>query len=164
MAVTSDIVESWRRPRRVIRRLVRARPGEPFAFSLLVAFLVLAFVAQWPVAARATVLQPEVPLAQRLLAAGMALLASIPFWYALAAMSRLAARLLGGRGSYGSARLALFMALLAVSPLMLFQGLASGFLGSGPSVAATGVAVFAGFAYLWGAMLVEAETGAAEGT
>ena len=35
MALTSDIVESWRRPAVVVRRLRRAGKSEPFAFTFL---------------------------------------------------------------------------------------------------------------------------------
>ena len=158
MSVVSDIVKSWRSPRAVVARHLHNRATEPFAFSLLVAFLGLAFIAQWPAMSRAAYLQPEVPLSQRLLAAGLALLASIPFWYALAAVSRLVAGKFGGKGSYLGARLALFTALLSVAPLMLLQGVISGFAGPGPIATGAGVVVLCGFAYLWLNMLILAES------
>ena len=52
MAVTSDIVESWRRPRVVLRRHLARGKSEAFAFSLLFVFLLMAFIAQYPGAAR----------------------------------------------------------------------------------------------------------------
>ena len=52
MSVTTDIVQSWTRPRAVIRRHLARGQSEPFAFSLLVTFLVLAFVSLWPVLSR----------------------------------------------------------------------------------------------------------------
>ena len=48
MAVTTDILSSWRNPRQGIRRHLARGVSEPFAFSLLLVFLVLAFVGQWP--------------------------------------------------------------------------------------------------------------------
>ncbi|GAB1363497.1 hypothetical protein MASR1M32_27330 [Rhodobacter sp.] len=99
MAVTTDILSAWRSPRLSIRRHLSRGVSEPFAFSLLVVFLILAFVGQWPVAAREAFLAEEPSALPRMLARGLALLATIPFWYALAALSRLAARVLGGQGT-----------------------------------------------------------------
>jgi hypothetical protein len=158
MAVVSDIVNSWRSPRAVIAQHLERRATEPFAFSLLVAFLVLAFIAQWPSMSRGAYLQPDAPLTQRMLAAGLALLASIPFWYVLAAVSRVIAGRFGGKGGYLGARLALFTALLSVAPLMLVQGMISGFMGPGPIANGAGVIVLCGFVYLWLNMLIAAES------
>lgn len=158
MAVVSDIVQSWRSPRSVIARHLQRRPTEGFAFSLLVAFLLLAFVAQWPAMSRAAYLAPEAGLTQRMVAAGLALLASIPLWYGLAGLSHLVAHRLGGKGSYLGARLALFWALLSVAPLMLLQGMLSGFAGPGLLATAAGFVVLGGFLYLWLNMLIAAES------
>ena len=159
MSVTTDIVQAWRRPKAVMQRHLQRPKSEPFAFSLLVAFLLLAFVSLWPVLSRQTVLQPEVPMVQRLVASGLALLALIPFFYLLAALSRWIAKAMGGQGSYYTARLALFSALLAVTPGMLLQGLAAGMIG--PGLQANLVAALVGLAFLWIwiSMLREAERG-----
>ncbi len=141
----------------MLRHLLH-RKTEPFAFSLLVAFLVLAFVAQWPNMSRAAFLHPDVPLAQRMLAAGLALLASVPFWYGLAAVSRGVARQFGGTGSYLGARLALFGALLSVAPLMLLHGILNGLAGPGMIANAGGILVLCAFVYLWLNMLIAAES------
>jgi hypothetical protein len=159
MAVTTDIVESWRRPRVVIRRHLSRGVSEPFAFSLLVVFLLMAFVAQWPVASRAAVLQPEVPVAQRLVAGGLAILATIPLWYGLAALSRVVARALGGVGNWYGARMALFWSLVAVSPVMLLQGMVQGMIGPGPALTSVRVLVIGGFLYLWLNALIEEARG-----
>lgn len=158
MAVVSDIVKSWRSPRAVLAQHLQNRATEPFAFSLLIAFLLLAFIAQWPSMSRDAYLQPDAPLTQRMLAAGLALLASIPLWYGLAALSRLVARAFGGKGGYLGARLALFTALLSAAPLMLMQGIIRGFNGPGALATGAGAMVLAGFLYLWVNMLIAAET------
>lgn len=157
MSVTRDIAESWIRPRAVIRRHLARGRSEPWVFSLLVAFLVLAFIAQWPRLARLAVLNPDQPLAAQQLATALGLLAMIPAFYALAALSHLAARGLGGQGGWYGARLALFWALLAASPAVLLWGLVAGFLGPGGQVQAMSVALGLGFLWLWGAMLIEME-------
>lgn len=158
MAVVSDIVQSWRSPRTVIGRHLQRHPTEGFAFSLLVAFLLLAFVAQWPAMSRAAYLHPEAGLTQRMVAAGLALLASIPLWYGLAGASHLVSQRLGGKGGYRGARLALFWALLSVAPLMLLQGMLIGFVGPGVLATWAGIFVLGGFFYLWLNMLIAAES------
>ena len=157
MAVSTDIVQSWRRPRGVMRRHLDRPRSEPWAFSLLVAFLLIVFIAQAPYLSRLSFYQPEVPMTQRMVAAGLALMASIPAWYLLAALGHLVARAFGGRGGWYGARLALFWALLAVSPLMLFQGLLAGLAGPSPGLTAVGIVTAAGFLWLWAMNLVEAE-------
>ncbi len=157
MAVTSDILESWHHPGRVMRRHLARPASEPWIFSLLVAFLVLVFVAQAPYLSRLSFYQPEVPMTQRMVAAGLALLASVPVWYGLAALAHLSARLVGGRGGWYGARLALFWALLSVAPLMLFQGLLAGFAGPSPGLTAVGIVIGVAFLTLWALNLREAE-------
>lgn len=157
MAVTSDIVESWRAPRRVVRRHLSRGRSEPFAFSLLVVFLIVAFIAQWPRAARVAHQSPDTPLEPQLLALGLALLATIPLWYGLAGLSRLVSRVFGGQGSFYSARIALFWALVAVSPAMLLQGLVAGMIGPGPALTAVGLLALAAFLWFWISGLIETE-------
>lgn len=157
MAVTTDILQSWRSPRVVLRRHLQRGISEPFAFSLLAAFLVLVFVSLWPFLSRQSTLQPEVPMLQRLVAAGLAVLASIPLWYGVAALSRLICKALGGQGSYYGARLSLFAALLAVTPAMLFQGLVAGMIGPGLQLDIVGWLVVLAFLWIWLSMLAEAE-------
>ena len=157
MALIADMVESWRNPRAVVRRHLLRDRSEPFAFSLLTMFLVLAFVGQWPALARQAALAPAAPLTQRLVAAGLAVLASVPFWYGLAALSHLITRhLFNNSGGFYGARLALFCALLAIAPLMLLHGLVIGFLGQGVQANLIGGLVALGFVYLWFSMLSEA--------
>ena len=159
MSVTTDIVQAWRQPKVVMRRHLQRPKSEPFAFSLLVAFLLLAFVSLWPFLSRQTALQPEVPMVQRLVASGLALLALVPFFYLLAAVSRWIAKAMGGQGSYFSARLALFSALLAVTPGMLLQGLVAGMIGPGLQANLVAVVVGLGFLWIWISMLREAGRG-----
>jgi hypothetical protein len=159
MSITTDIVEGWVRPKQVIRRHLARGVSEPFAFSLLVAFLVMAFIALWPLLSRQSLMQPEVPMVQRLVAAGLALLASIPVWYGVAALSHWIARALGGQGDHYRARLALFAALVAVSPAMLLQGLVAGMIGQGAQLLLVQLLVAAGFSWIWISMIFVAERG-----
>lgn len=163
MTVSSDLVATWRRPRDVLRRHLARGRSEPFAFSLLLVFLVLAFIGQWPVAAREAFLAGEPSALPRILARALAVLATIPLWYLLAALSRLAARAMGGQGSWYGARIALFWALAAVGPLMLLQGMVGGMIGPGPALSAVTLVVGVAFLWLWTTVLREAERGADRG-
>lgn len=158
MAVTTDIVATWRQPRAAIRRHLARGVSEPFAFTLLLVFLLLAFIGQWPQASREAVLAQESSVAPRLLARALAVLATIPIWYALAALSRLVARALGGNGSWYAARLALFWALATISPVLLLQGLVAGMVGPGAGLWLVNTVVGVGFLWLWLSMLREVET------
>lgn len=159
MTVTTDLVATWRRPREILRQHLARGKSEPFAFSLLLVFLVLAFVGQWPVAAREAHFAGEASALPRILPRAMAVLATIPVWYALAALSRLVARTLGGQGTWYGARIALFWALASVGPLMLLQGLVSGMIGPGPALTLVTVLIGAGFVWHWFTLLHEAERG-----
>jgi hypothetical protein len=159
MTVSTDLVATWRSPRAALRRHLARGVSEPFAFTLLLVFLVLAFVGQWPVAAREAFLANEPSAAPRILARAFAVLATIPLWYGLAALSRLVARALGGKGSWYAARIALFWALATVGPLMLLQGLVAGMVGPGPGLYAVTTLVGVAFLWLWLTMLHEAERG-----
>ena len=151
MALISDIGESWRRPRVVVQRLLARGTSEPFAFSFLLIFLALALLAISPGLARQA---DGTPLLPRLYATSLGLLATIPVWYLLAALGHLAARALGGKGSYYGGRLALFWSLVAISPAMLVQGL----VGVGLAANLLGLAVGAGFLVFWVLALMEVES------
>ena len=157
MSVTSDILESWRRPRAVVRRLLGQGRSEPFAFSLLLTGLILLYVSLAPFLAREAYFDPDSPLTQRMLAAALAMAALVPLWYLLAALGHLVARALGGKGSYYGGRIALFWALVATSPALLTSGLVRGVLGLGGASDVTGVVTLGIFLVFWTVMLQEAE-------
>lgn len=157
MALTSDILESWRRPRAVIRRLRGAGRSEPFVFTFLFVFLLLAFTSLAPYLSREATLHPEITLYQRLFGAALGLLALIPLFYLLAALGHLVAKLMGGQGGYYDGRLALFWALTCITPAMLILGLVRSFLGDGPATTGLGLATFLAFIILYSTMLREVE-------
>lgn len=159
MTVTTDLVATWRRPRAILRQHLARGRSEPFAFTLLLVFLILAFVGQWPAAAREAFVAQEPSATPRIFARALAVLATIPVWYGLAALSRLVARTFGGQGTWYGARIALFWALAAIGPLMLLQGLVSGMIGPGPALATVTLAVGVAFLWLWATLLHEAERG-----
>lgn len=158
MALVADIARSWRNPAAGVRSHLERPRSEAFLLTFLFTFLLLTFIGLWPQAAREAFLQPEVPLEQRLVAGALAICATIPFWYLLAALSQWAARALGGQGDHYRARLALFWALACTGPLMLLRGLVEGLIGPGTQANATGIAIAIAFLWLWQAMLRAVQT------
>jgi hypothetical protein len=158
--ITRDIARTYRAPRQVLREKLAAGPREERALATLLGACFLVFVSQWPALSRQAWLDPEVPLDARLGGALMGWLFIAPMAaYVMAAATHVAARLIGGRGSWFGARLALFWALLAASPLWLLNGLVAGFIGPGPALNLVGLAAVTAFLVFWGAGLWEAERG-----
>ncbi|MCV6595918.1 MAG: YIP1 family protein [Mangrovicoccus sp.] len=150
MSVTLDILETYRAPRRVLRRQLAGPEHEGRLLVYLMLACALIFVSQWPRLAREAHLDPSVPLDARLGGALLAWIMIAPLlFYALAGISHLLAWLFGGKGRGYGGRLALFWALLAVSPLWLLYGLASGMLGAGTQLTMIGFPLFAAFMLFW---------------
>lgn len=157
MAVVADIVRGWRDPAGLIS--AKAGQGEGATLAVAMGACALIFVAQWPKLAREAYFAPEIPLEARLGAALLGLVFVLPlFLYGVASLSCLAVRVFGWQVSGPDARVALFWALLCLTPLLFLHGLATGFLGQGPAVTLLGVITLAGFGYLWSRMLAGVRT------
>lgn len=157
MPVTSDIVATYRGPGRVVRRLLDLGEREDRALIFVMGFCVVAFVAQLPSLARRAHLEG---LELNMLMGG-ALLGTVfilpLFFYTLAFVSYGATRLFGGRGTAYGARLALFWALLASTPLVLLNGLVAGFIGPGLALTLVGLIWLVVFTWFWLAGLRQAQ-------
>lgn len=160
MSLTTDLRQSWTGHRTVVRRHLSRGKSEPFLFTFLFVFMILAFISLYPRAARIALENPETPLAPQMLALAFGLLATLPFWYGLAALSHLAARGLGAKGgSWYGARLALFWSLVAASPVILLQGLTVGIIGMGMQSFLLGILALTAFVVFWALALVEVYAG-----
>jgi len=144
-----------------MRRLLDMGQREDRALAILMGGCLLMFVSSLPRLAREVHLSGE-DLTMR---ASYEFVAWLLVWplmlYGLAALSHVVAKVFGGKGTFYTARLALFWSLLAATPLALLYGLTAGFVG--PSlqlnlVAALWCLAFFGF---WGWNLKVAEEGAA---
>lgn len=156
MSLIADITATYRGPRRVIRRIVAGGAREDRALAILMAGCLLVFVAQWPRLAREAHLAGS-ELSLQLGGTMMAWLFIMPlFFYLLALVSHWALRATGGQGTAYAARIALFWALLASGPLMLFWGLLAGFIGQGPGLHVVGAIWLAVFLWVWVSGLLEA--------
>lgn len=164
MAVSTDILRTWRGPRRVMRDLLAQGEREDRAVVYLMAACALLFIARWPRLVRAAEGIEPLPgqegadMTQLLTYAFFTTVMILPLMmYGVGAVGHLVGMVFGGKGSFFRARLALFWALLAASPLALFHGLVRGFIGPGDEAAIAG-SLWAGvFLWFWIAGLIEAE-------
>jgi len=162
MPVTTDIVATYRGPRRVVRRLLGAGQREDRLLAILMAFCGIVFVAQWPRLAREAHLTDQAlqPLLGGTL---MAWIFIAPLLlYLLAFLSHMLLRVLRGSGTAYAARLALFWALLAASPLILLHGLIAGFIGPGVELQLVGLVWMIIFLWFWISGLIETGWGTNE--
>ena len=164
MAVTADIMRSWRGPRAVMRDLLAQGKREDRALAYLIVFCLLVFVAQWPRLARTAAgfdLAPGAEPRDLMQMMSYELFAWITIWplafYGIAAVSHLVAKVFRGRGTFYTARLALFWSLLASVPVLLLYGLMAGFLGPVAGTHLVGAAWGVGFLWIWLQSLREAE-------
>ncbi|WP_298969597.1 YIP1 family protein [uncultured Roseobacter sp.] len=157
MAVTRNITATYRNPGKVLRGLLSLGPREDRALAYLMAGCVIVFIAQMPRLAREAHIEGT-ELNMLLGASLMAWVFIAPLMlYGLASLSHLVAKLFRGQGSHYGARLALFWALLAASPLMLLNGLVAGFIGPGLELQIVGLAWFLVFGWFWIGGLIAAE-------
>ncbi len=146
MAVSADILRSYRAPRAVLRDRLALDRREARALVYLMIACALIFVAQWPRLARDAHLSDEVPFEALMAGALFGWMFVAPlFFYAVGALLGWVLRFVRRGADPFAGRLALFWALLAVSPLVLAQGAVAALAGPGVLVLATGLAVIAAF-------------------
>lgn len=159
MPVTQNISATYKGPGKVMRRLLAMGEREDRVLAYLMAGCAVMFVAQWPRLARQSHLNGE-ELNMLLGASLMAWLFLAPLMlYCLAAASHMVAKLFRGTGTFYGARLALFWAMLAASPLVLLNGLVAGFMGPGIELQLVGFLWFAVFMWFWIGGLLASERG-----
>lgn len=149
MSLTLNVMRSYREPDRVVRGLAQGDLREPQVMFFALLACALIFVAQWPGLSRAATIDPSVTFEQRMGGAMFGIMFLLPLiLYGCAALLKLGLRLAGHPVPGILTRLALFWALLVVTPLMLLQGGLSAFLGSGPVSQGLGFVVLLVFLYI----------------
>jgi hypothetical protein len=149
MPVTTDIAASYRRPGKVMRDHLERGATEARALAFLMGSCLILFVAQWPGLARQAHLT-ETELTPQLAAALMATILILPLvLYTLAWITQLGSIAIRRPISGLAARLALFWALLASTPLVLLNGLVEGFIGEGLEQQIVGFLWFVIFLWFW---------------
>lgn len=155
MAVTTDIVRTWKSPRIVMRELLAHGQREDRAIAYVMAACFLIYMAQWPRLKRAEQfeLYGTDGASDFQMNAGIAFFAMIIVWplalYGIAAVTHLVARIFRAKGTHYTARLALFWALLATTPVPLLHGLTVGLIGAGPEANLVGAVWFIVFSWVW---------------
>ena len=160
MAVTSDIVATYRGPGKVMSGLLSQGRNEVrvLMFALMAGLLI--FVALSPYQARAAHIDPEGPLSVRQYWSAFFWIFVMPLLlYVFAAMVWAVTRVSGQRVSGYAVRLTLVWSLLASSPLLLLMGLALGFIGPGLQAQIVGVIWLGVFFWFWLSGLLAAVRG-----
>jgi hypothetical protein len=157
MAVTRDIVEAHWHPRRVMSRLMAMGVREDRALAMLMGACLVLFMSQWPYRARQAH-ETGGTLTDTIQHDAVGLIFVLPLLaYALAALLRLFTRAFKAQADFYSARLALFWALLASTPMLVLAGMVKGFIGPGPAHTAVGAIWLVIFLWILINSLFEAE-------
>lgn len=151
MSLLADIAATWRDPAAAMRGAADGPVREDRALATLMLAMALMYLARLPDLARQAAIDPAVPLDARMGITLFAMLFVVPlFAYAVAFASHLTLTALGRPGRAYGARLALFRALLAISPAVLAQGVLVGLAGAAnPAARLAGVVVFGLFLWVW---------------
>ena len=161
MALTTDILRSYRQPRAMLRRRLEGGVREDRALAYLMLACFLVFISQWPRLAR--IAEVEGRELQPLIGGallGWLFMAPLIF-YLLAGLTRLVASVFGGQGTGYGERMALFWTLLVISPLWLLHGLTAGMIGESPALTLVGAITALAFITIWGILVLDVERPAA---
>jgi len=160
MSASGEIMRAYRGFGASMRRQIASTPGEERLLAYLVTALLIIFVGRVPElldlsAARATDEAPAIATVSAFLI-GWFFFAPLMF-YGLAALSHVVARGFSGQGSFFHARLALFWALLVVSPLALLSTIITTALPVEWLAQVLWLVKLLFFAFVWASCLSEAE-------
>ena len=149
MSLTGEIARTYRHPAEVVRSQLARGQREDRALLVLMLACGLIFVSQWPRLSREAHVT-ERPLEALLAGALMGWIFLAPLLlYGVAALSIVILRLAGQSPAPFAARLALFWAMLAASPLWLAHGLVAGLAGPGPALTSVGAVALLAFFWFW---------------
>ncbi|MEM8822793.1 MAG: YIP1 family protein [Pseudomonadota bacterium] len=150
MSVSRDIPRAWIRPQTVMAEHMARGSYDDRGFLFLMLGCIMVFVAQLPRLSRQAFETGE----DFMLLMGGTLMAWIfvapLLLIAIAALSHLVAKAIGGKGDWAQARLALGWSLLACTPAFLLHGLTGGFVGTDhPGFSLVGALALGAFFWLW---------------
>ena len=157
MALTQDIVATYRGPSRVMGKFLDQGRNEVRALLFLLLSGLLIFVAASPFQAREAEFDPDGPLAVRLYWSAFLWIFIMPLlMYAFAAAIWLISRITRARVTGFDIRLTLFWSLLATTPVLLLMGLVAGMIGPGIQLQVVGIIWLSVFGWFWVSGLVTA--------
>ncbi|MEH6522601.1 YIP1 family protein [Sulfitobacter sp.] len=158
MALTQDIMATYKGPGRVVSRFLAQGRNEVRGLLFLLIAGVLMFVASTPYQAREAQLNPDVPLAARIYWSAFLYVFMMPiFVYLFALVIWCLARVARRQVTGFEIRFTLIWALLASTPVILLMGLTAGFIGTGLQLQIVGYIWIAVFGWFWAAGLLTAD-------
>jgi len=162
MALTSDILATYKGPGRVVARFLAQGRNEVRALLFVLIAGMMMFIAVMPYQAREAQLDPDIPLQARMYWSAFFYILIVPILIYLFAVlvwgvSRIARRQITGY----EIRFTLIWAFLASTPVMLLMGLTAGFIGPGIQLQVLGLIWLVLFGWFWVAGLLRAD-GASE--
>ncbi|MEP3440125.1 MAG: YIP1 family protein [Sulfitobacter sp.] len=158
MALTSDIVATYRGPSKVVSRFLAQGRNEVRALLFLLIAGILMFVASTPYQAREAELDPDIPLLARLYWSAFLYIFILPILlYAFSGVIWILACIARRNVTGYQIRFTLIWALLASTPVLLLMGLTAGFIGPGVQLQAVGFVWIAVFGWFWAAGLLSAD-------
>ena len=142
MALTGDIIATYKGPRRVVARFLAQGRNEVRALLFVLIAGMMMFIAVMPYQAREAQLDPEVPIQARMYWSAFFYILIVPILLYLVALVLWPVIWLLRRPVTGyEVRFSMFWALLATTPVMILLGLTAGLIGQGPQLTVVG--------YLW---------------
>lgn len=160
MSIAGEIIRAYKGPRASMQRRLDEHPGEERLLIFLVVAILLFFVARIPnllVSANAQATEDISNTAIFITNLVASFFFAPLLFYGVAAISRIISKIFGGTGNGYSARLALFWALLVVSPLALLSTILQSVIPVLWLAIALPIVMFLLFAFVWGACLSVAE-------
>jgi hypothetical protein len=141
-----DIFQTYSAPKTVLARRLADIPGEPQLLAYVVFATILSFLARLPgmIGGNTTGQPLEAVVGANFVAS---IIFAPLFFYAVAALTRLASKVFGGQGSWQSARLALFWPLIALQPLLIMAQFLEAL--ALPALVLVGVSWASGLVFLW---------------
>ncbi len=150
MALTQDIVATYRGPSRVMAKFLDQGRNEVRALLFLMMAGGLIFVAASPFQAREAQFDPEGPLAVRLYWSAFLWIFIMPLlMYGFAAAVWVILRVARAGVTGFDIRLTLFWSLLASTPVLLLMGLVAGMIGPGIQLQLIGFLWIFVFGWFW---------------
>ncbi len=153
------MMATYRSPAAAMRRHLDNGVREDRVIAVALGACALLFVAQWPGLARQAHTEgTELPMLLGGALLGVVFLLPLAL-YALAGVTRLIGWAVGGKGSGFGARMALFWALFAATPVALLHGMVVGLVGPGPAQILVGALWLGLFLWFWLRALIVSESG-----
>ncbi len=158
MALTQDILATYRGPSKVMGRFLSQGRNEVRALLFVLLSGLMIFIAASPFQAREAQLDPDGPLAVRLYWSAFLWIFIMPLlMYGFTALIWVVSRVARAKVSGFDIRLTLFWSLLASTPILLLLGLVAGLIGPGVQLKAVGTIWLCVFGWFWISGLLTAQ-------